>query len=67
MAAAKIALDLVVVPGKIEGQNTLMRHEDQSPSQTGPAFVNSLPKFADGNSRVRVRIVESVLHESQSG
>ena len=67
MATPKIVLNLVVVPGKIEGENTLLRHENQSPSQTGSAFVKPLPKFSDGNSRVRMRIAEAVLHEYQSG
>ena len=67
IAATKIVLNLVVVTGKIERENTLLRHENQSPSQTGPAFADSLAKFADGNPRVRVRIAEAVLREPQSG
>lgn len=67
MAATKIVLNLVAVPCKIESENTLLRHEDQPPRQAGSAFVDVFPKFADGNARVRVRIAESVLHESQRG
>lgn len=67
MAATKVLLNLVMVPGKIEGEKTLLRHEDQSPIQTGSAFVNASAKFADGNSRVSVWIPKAVLHQSQSG
>ena len=63
----KIILNLAMIPGKIEGKSSFLRHEDQSPIQTGPAFVNLATKLADGNSRVRVRVPKSVLNESQGG
>ena len=65
--AAKIVLNLTVVPGKIEGENTLLSLENQSPVQAGSAFIDSLSQFAYGNSRVRVRIPESIAHELQGG
>ena len=64
--ATKIILDLVMAPGKIERENPFLRHEDQSPIQAGPAFINRATQFADGNSRMHMRVPESVLDGSQS-
>ncbi len=60
-------LNLVMIPGEVESENSFLRHEDQSPLQAGPAFVNRATQLSDGNSRVRMRVSESVLNESQRG
>jgi hypothetical protein len=39
---AKVVLDIVMISRKIEGENAFLSHEDQSPQQTGSAFVDSL-------------------------
>ncbi|MEI6149248.1 MAG: hypothetical protein WCS01_09155, partial [bacterium] len=44
---AQIALNLIVVPGKIEGEHPFLRHKNQPPSQTCAAFVGPLSEFAD--------------------
>lgn len=65
--AAKVVLNLVMVPGKIKGENAFLSRENQSPGQISSALVNSLAQFSDGNSRVRMRISESVSYEFQRG
>jgi len=65
--AAKIVLNLVVVPGKIKGEQSFLRHKNQSPGPPGSTLVSSPSQLSDRNSRVRVRISKPLSHEVQSG
>jgi hypothetical protein len=47
---AKIVLNLVVVTGKIKGEQSFLRLKNQSPGQPGSALVNRLSQFSDGNT-----------------
>ena len=65
--AAEVVPDLGVIAGKVESKNALLSHENQSPGQTGSAFVNCLSQFANCKPGMQVRITETILYKFQGG
>ena len=61
--SAQVILYLVVVPGKIKGEQAFVRDKNQPPSQTCATLVNVPAEFSDGKAGVGVRISKALQHQ----
>ena len=52
-----------MITSKIERKDAFLRFENKPPRQAGATFVQMPAQFADPQSRVRVRIPESLPDE----
>ena len=57
--AAQIILHLVVVAGKVKGQNSLVCRKNESPRLAGTAFIKVFAQLADGKPGVDMRVAKT--------